>query len=210
MVIGLLGKKIGMTQVFKEDGTAVPVTLISAGPCYITQIKTPQNDGYAAIQIGYDDKREKSTNKPLKGHFKKANVSPKKVLREIRVDERELSKFKLGQELRVNIFTEGIKVNVTGTSKGRGFTGVVKRWGMHGADKTHGTHEYRRHTGSISASSDPSRVFKGKRMPGRYGNQTITVRNLTLFKIFEDKNLLLVKGAVPGPAKGYLFIKPAS
>lgn len=192
---GLIGKKLGTTQIFDEQGQLVPVTVLQVGPCQITQIKKVETDGYSAVQLGFEDKKEKRVTKPLIGHFKKAGVKPKKYLAEVRVED--LNAYKVGDELKVDIFSATEKVNVTAKSKGRGFSGVVKRWGFRGGPGSHGAH-FHRAPGSIGASATPSRVAKGKKMPGRYGYQQVTTRNLKVVKVDPENNLLLVKGAVPG------------
>jgi len=193
---GILGKKIGMTGVFDDKGNYIPCTVIEAGPCYVTQIKTLENDGYQAIQVGFGEKPERLVNKPLMGHFNKANVKPAYYLGEFRVDD--VSKYKVGDKIDVSIFTVGDKVKVTGTSIGRGFQGVVKRHHFGGGSVTHGQSDRLRAPGSIGASSYPSRVFKGQRMAGRMGGVKRTVRNLSVINVITDSNLLLVKGSVPG------------
>jgi len=193
---GILGKKIGMTGVFDDKGNYIPCTVIEAGPCYVTQIKTLENDGYQAIQVGFGEKPERLVNKPLMGHFNKANVKPVYYLGEFRVDD--VSKYKIGDKIDVSIFAVGDKVKVTGTSIGRGFQGVVKRHHFGGGSVTHGQSDRLRAPGSIGASSYPSRVFKGQRMAGRMGGVKRTVRNLSVINVIADSNLLLVKGSVPG------------
>jgi len=193
---GILGKKIGMTGVFDDKGNYIPCTVIEAGPCYVTQIKTLENDGYQAIQVGFGEKPERLVNKPLMGHFNKANVKPAYYLGEFRVDD--VSKYKIGDKIDVSIFAVGDKVKVTGTSIGRGFQGVVKRHHFGGGSVTHGQSDRLRAPGSIGASSYPSRVFKGQRMAGRMGGVKRTVRNLSVINVITDSNLLLVKGSVPG------------
>jgi len=193
---GILGKKIGMTGVFDDKGNYIPCTVIEAGPCYVTQIKTLENDGYQAIQVAFGEKPERLVNKPLMGHFNKANVKPAYYLGEFRVDD--VSKYKVGDKIDVSIFTVGDKVKVTGTSIGRGFQGVVKRHHFGGGSVTHGQSDRLRAPGSIGASSYPSRVFKGQRMAGRMGGVKRTVRNLSVINVITDSNLLLVKGSVPG------------
>ncbi len=206
MRVGILGKKIGMTRFFSESGEAFPATIIEAGPCPIVQIKTKVKDGYDAIQIGFGRKKENSINKPSRGHFKKANVMPLKVLREIRTDEVE--KYKVGENITLEVFS-GIKlVDITGISKGKGFAGVVKRHHFHGGDATHGA-ETHRAPGSIGASSFPSRVVKGLRMAGRMGGERVTIQNLKVVKIDTEKNILVVKGSIPGPRNGILIIRKA-
>lgn len=205
-MIGLIGRKIGMTRVFDEEGRDIPVTVIEAGPCYVTQIKTPEKDGYIAVQLGFKEKKEKRVTKPLLGHFRKAGVPPTYVLKEFR-DFNGWESLKLGDRITVEVFSPGDLVNITGRSKGRGFAGVVKRHGFRGGPRTHGQSDRLRAPGSIGASSFPSRVFKGTRMAGRMGNRRVTVRNLEVVKVYPEKNLLLVKGAVPGARNGYLEIK---
>jgi len=205
-MIGLIGRKIGMTRVFDEEGRDIPVTVIEAGPCYVTQIKTPEKDGYIAVQLGFKEKKEKRVTKPLLGHFRKAGVPPTYVLKEFR-DFNGWESLKLGDRITVEVFSPGDLVDITGRSKGRGFAGVVKRHGFRGGPRTHGQSDRLRAPGSIGASSFPSRVFKGTRMAGRMGNRRVTVRNLEVVKVYPEKNLLLVKGAVPGARNGYLEIK---
>lgn len=202
---GLIGKKIGMTQIFGNDGTVFPVTIVEAGPCVVTQIKTNENDGYSAVQLGFGERKEKHTNKPRKGLFEKVNTSPKKVLGEFE----PISGFdyKVGQEFGASIFKEGDVINVTGTSKGKGFTGVIKRHGFSRGPQTHGQREYLRSSGSIGQGSDPSRVFKGMKMAGHAGVQKVTVKNLEIVKVDREKNQLFIKGAVPGVNNSYVLIK---
>ncbi|NOX36113.1 MAG: 50S ribosomal protein L3 [Calditrichaeota bacterium] len=201
---GLIGKKIGMTRIFDEEGNVVPVTVIQAGPCYVTQIKTVERDGYEAIQLGFDIKKEKNTTKPLLGHFKKANVPPLRKLKEFPpFKDREV---KLGDVITVDIFQPGEIVKVSGTSKGRGFAGVVKRHGFGGGPKTHGQSDRLRAPGSIGQSSFPSKVFKGMRMAGHMGNKRVSVLGLKVIKVDPEKNLLFVKGAVPGARNNYVEI----
>ena len=204
---GLIGRKIGMTQVFAENGDAVPVTVIEAGPCYVTQVKTMGRDGYEAAQIGFETKKEKQTTRPLQGHFKKASVDPKRILREVAVED--TSAYELGQEFGADIFETGELVNVTGIQKGRGFQGVVKRHGFRGGDKTRGQSDRLRHPGSIGQSASPSKVFKGTRMGGRMGNKRMTVKNLQVVGVDAEKNILLVKGAVPGHRNAFVLINRA-
>jgi len=202
---GLIGKKIGMTSVFSAEGKNVPCTVIEAGPCVVTQVKAMETDGYEAIQLAFDEKREKSTTNPLKGHFKKAGTSPKAKLVELKEFEQEL---KLGDVVTVDLFDENTFVDVTGISKGKGFQGVVKRHGFAGVgDKTHGQHNRGRAPGSLGASSFPSRVFKGMRMAGRTGGDNVKVENLKVIKVIPESNLLMVKGSVPGPKGSYLIIE---
>ena len=204
---GLIGKKIGMTSIYDASGKIVPCTVIEAGPCVVTQVKTVEKDGYSAIQLGYDEKKEKNTTKPLKGHFAKAGTTPKKILHEFtRFEEGHKKNF--GEVLDVTVFEEGEFVDVSGTSKGKGFQGVVRRHGFRGVgDATHGQHNRLRAPGSMGASSYPSRVFKGMRMAGQMGNVKVKVINLQILKIVKEKNLLLVKGSVPGANGSYLIIE---
>jgi len=203
---GLIGKKIGMTSVFSADGKNVPCTVIEAGPCVVTQIKSVDTDGYEAVQLAFDEKREKSTTKPLKGHFEKAGTTPKRKLVEFDKFEKEL---KAGDTVSVaDMFKEGIFVDVTGLSKGKGFQGVVKRYNFKGVgDATHGQHNRLRAPGSIGASSYPSRVFKGMRMAGHMGDERVTIQNLRVLKVIPENNLLLIKGSVPGARNSYLIIE---
>ena len=202
---GLLGKKIGMTSVFSAEGKNVPCTVIEAGPCVVTQVKTVEKDGYEAVQLGFQDKKEKHTTKPLMGHFKKAGVTPKKHLAEFKEFETELN---LGDTVTVELFNDATFVDVVGTSKGKGFQGVVKRHGFGGVGQTtHGQHNRQRKPGSLGASSYPSRVFPGKRLPGRMGGEQVKVLNLKVLKIIPENNLILVKGSIPGAKGAYLTIE---
>ena len=202
---GLIGKKIGLTSVFGADGKNIPCTVIEAGPCVVTQLKTPEKDGYSAVQIAYDETTEKHTSNSLLGHFKKANTTPKRKLVEFTSFENELN---LGDVITVDIFEENDWVDVTGISKGKGFQGVVKRHGFAGVGgQTHGQHNRQRKPGSLGASSYPSRVFKGKRLPGRTGGERVTVLNLRIVKKLPENNLLLVKGSIPGAKGSYLLIE---
>ncbi|HHW45940.1 MAG TPA: 50S ribosomal protein L3 [Clostridiales bacterium] len=201
---GIIGKKLGMTQLFDQNGAFVPVTVIEAGPCVVTQIKTVENDGYEAIQVGFGDLKASKVNKPLKGHFDKADVAPKKVLREFRLDD--ISSYKVGDLIKADAFEEGEHVDVTGRSKGKGYTGVIKRWNFGRLKMSHGTGPVTRHGGSIGANSSPSRVFKGKRMAGRMGYERVTVQNLSIVKVDAENNIIAVKGAVPGPKGGIVVI----
>jgi len=203
---GMIGKKIGMTRIFNENGENIPVTVIEAGPCVVTQVKTAKKDGYEAIQLGFDPKKSKNATKPETGHAKKANSEPMFMVREFEPNEDALE---LGSEVKVDIFQAGDIVDVTGTSKGRGFTGVVRRHGFHGGPKTRGQSDRWRAPGSIGASSDPSRVYPGMRMAGQHGNKRITQKSLLVVATDVEKNLLLVKGSVPGPNDGYLVIRKA-
>ncbi len=204
---GLIGKKIGMTSIYDASGKIVPCTVIEAGPCVVTQVKTVEKDGYEAIQLGFDEKKEKRTTKSLQGHFAKAGTSPKKIVKEFtRFEEGHKKTF--GEEINVSIFEEGEFVDVTGTSKGKGFQGVVKRHGFAGVgDSTHGQHNRLRAPGSLGASSWPSRVFKGMRMAGRTGGAQVKMINLQIVKLDPAKNLLVVKGSVPGPNGSYLKVE---
>ncbi len=200
---GLLGKKIGMTSVFSTEGKNIPCTVIEAGPCVVTQVKTEETDGYNSVQIAYGDKKEKNTSAAMMGHFKKANTSPKRKLIEVKGYEDR----KVGDEITIDVFEEGQWVDVTATSKGKGFQGVVKRHGFSGVgDATHGQHNRLRAPGSIGAGSDPSRVFKGTRMAGQMGNAKVTVQNLKVVKVYAEKNLIVIKGSVPGANGSMVFI----
>ena len=202
---GIIGKKIGMTSLFDESGKNIPCTVIQAGPCSVLQVRTIENDGYSAVQLGFDDKSEKNVGKALAGHFRKAGSTPKAKLVEFRNGFENVS---LGDEVKVNLFAEGEFVDVTGTSKGKGFQGVVKRHGFGGVmQATHGQHNRLRAPGSIGAGSDPSIVFKGMRMAGRMGGKQVTVQNLQVLKVDEEQNLLVVKGAVPGAKNSYVIIR---
>jgi large subunit ribosomal protein L3 len=201
---GIIGKKIGMTQIFDEAGKVVPVTVIEAGPCVVVQKKTAENDGYEAVQLGFGDIRAKRVNKPLQGHFKKADVAMKRTLKEFRLDD--ISALNVGDIVKADTFAEGDIVDVSGTSKGHGFTGTIKRHNFARLKETHGTGPVHRHAGSMGACSSPSRIFKGKGMPGQYGNTKVTVQNLKIMKIDAENNLIAVKGAVPGPKNGTVTI----
>ncbi|HUT70540.1 MAG TPA: 50S ribosomal protein L3 [Desulfatiglandales bacterium] len=203
---GILGKKLGMTRVFRENGQSIPVSALEVGPCYIIQIKRAEKEGYNAIQLGFQPKKEKGLNRPIAGHFKAAGKGGFRVLREFRVDNPET--YELGQEITSEIFDIGDRVTVSGTSKGRGFSGVVKRWGFSGGDTSHGTRSHRV-PGSIGASAMPSRVMKGKKMPGRMGYQRVTVKNLRVVDVIREQNLILVKGAVPGSKGGLVELRAA-
>ena len=205
-MLGLVGKKVGMTQIF-EDGKLIPVTVITAGPNYVLQKKDAEKEGYTALQVGFDETREKVVSKPLMGIFNKAGLKPQKYIGEFTVDTVE--GFELGQEIKVDLFNEVKFVDVTGVSKGKGFQGVMKRHGFGGNRKTHGVSVAHRNPGSIGQSSTPAKVLKGMRMPGRMGNDTVTVQSLRVVKVDVENNLLLVKGAIPGAKEGYVTIKPA-
>jgi large subunit ribosomal protein L3 len=200
----ILATKVGMTQIFNEDGVLTPVTVLQAGPVVVTQVKTVENDGYSAVQVGFVDKREKLVNKPLKGHFDKAGVSYKRYIREFKLEDAE--SYALGQEIKADVFAAGDKIDVTAISKGKGFQGAIKRHGQSRGPMAHGS-KFHRHAGSNGSSSDPSRVFKGKKMPGQMGNKKVTVQNLEIVRVDAENNLLLVKGAVPGPKKAMVTIK---
>lgn len=203
---GIIGKKIAMTSLFDENGKNIPCTIIQAGPCVVTQVRTEDKDGYKSVQLGFDDAKEKNTSAALKGHFKKAGTTPKRKLVEFYGDF--VDKLDLGKEVTVDLFAEGEYVDITGVSKGKGFQGVVKRHGFGGVGQsTHGQHNRLRAPGSIGAGSDPSRVFKGMRMAGRMGGKNVTVQNLNVVKIDKEQNLLIVKGAVPGPKNSYVIIR---
>jgi large subunit ribosomal protein L3 len=206
MTRGILGKKVGMMQIFKQDGQAIPVTIIEAGPCSVTQIKVPEIDGYRAVQLGFEDRKESRSKKPLVDHFKKAKVKPKRFIREIKVSEGD--DYKLTQEIKVDMFKEGDFVDVTGLSIGKGFQGGIKRWGWSGGDKSHGSMTHRR-PGSIGASAFPSRVLKGHHLPGRMGGEKKSVQNLQVIKVNLENNLIMVKGAVPGHKNSYLIVRNA-
>jgi len=201
---GLIGKKVGMTQIYNDQGDMIPVTIIEAGPCVVTQVKTESIDGYNAIQVGYGERKKKHLNKPLEGHFKRGKVDPKRILAEF--DIIPGFKYEEGQEFNASLFKEGEIVDVSGTSKGRGFAGVIKRHNFHRQPETHGTKNTLRHPGSIGQASDPSRVFKGMKMAGQYGNKKVTVTNLEVIKVDKDRNQILLKGAIPGASNGIVYI----
>ena len=200
----ILATKVGMTQIFNEDGVLTPVTVLQAGPCVVTQVKTVENDGYAAVQVGFVDTREKLVNKAEKGHFDKAGVAYKKFVREFRLEN--AAEYAPAQEIKADIFAAGDKIDATAVSKGKGFQGAIKRLGQHRGPMAHGS-KFHRHQGSNGACSDPSKVFKGKGMPGHMGAKQITIQNLEVVKVYAENNLLLVKGAVPGPKKALVTIK---
>ena len=203
---GILAKKIGMTQIF-EDGKLIPVTVVEAGPNFVLQKKTVENDGYTALQLGFDEKKEKNTTKPVMGIFKKAGVNPQRFVKELRVDSVE--GYELGQEIKVDVLAGVEFVDITGTSKGKGTSGVMKRHGFGGNRASHGVSRNHRLGGSIGMSTWPGKVLKGKRMAGQYGNETVTVQNLKVVKVDAENNLLLIKGAVPGSKNSYIVVKPA-
>ncbi len=201
---GIIGKKLGMTQIFDEKGNVIPVTLIEAGPCVVAQKKTVENDGYAAVQLAFEDAKEKHLTKAELGHFKKAGVSPKKHLKEFRLDD--TSAYEAGSVVTVDTFAKGEKVDITGITKGRGYTGAIKRWNLHKLRMTHGVGPVHRQSGSMGVI-DPARIFKNKKMAGQYGNEQVTVQNLCVVKIDAEKNLIAVKGAVPGAKGGIVFVR---
>ncbi len=203
---GIIGKKIGMTRVFDGDGRSVVATVIEAGPCYVTQVKTQETDGYSALQLGFEDKKEKKTNKPGMGHFSKAGIKPKRVLKEFR-NFPNIGEFQLGDEVKADAFEVGTKVTVSGISKGKGFQGVVKRHGFGGGPKTHGQSDRLRAPGSLGQSSWPSRVFKGIRMPGRMGNDKVTLKKRRVLQVLPERNILLIEGTVPGSKSSVVIIK---
>ena len=201
---GIIGRKVGMTQIFDEKGNVIPVTVIEAGPCVVAQVKTTETDGYQAIQLGFGEIKDKHINKPEKGHFAKAKLANKKHLREFRLDS--IEGIKVGDEIKADVFEAGEKIDVQGTSKGKGFQGVIKRHGQHRGPMAHGS-MYHRRPGSMGATSTPGRVFKGKKLPGHMGVQTITIQNLDVVRVDMDKNVILVKGSVPGVKGAILKIK---
>lgn len=209
-MLGIIGKKLGMTQIFAGNGMLTPVTAVQAGPCLIVQKKSEDKDGYCAVQLGFDEKRQKSATKPLTGHFKKAGITPKKAVFEFRVKKEELDSYQVGQSITLDsLFKAGDFIDVVGTSKGRGFTGVMKRHGFHGADAAHGTHEYHRHGGSIGQHTYPGRTFPGLKMPGHHGNSRVTIQSLTVAQVNKENNLLLIQGAIPGAPGGYVLVNKA-
>ena len=200
----ILTTKVGMTQIFNEDGVLTPVTVLQAGPCVVTQVKTVENDGYAAVQVGFGDIREKLVNKPMKGHFAKAGVAPKRFVREFRFEDAE--SYAVGQEIKADMFAAGDNIDATAKSKGKGFQGAIKRHGQSRGPMAHGS-KYHRHAGSNGSATTPGRVFKGKKMPGHMGAVKVTVQNLEVVRVDAEQNLILVKGAVPGPKKSLVMIK---
>ena len=203
----ILGKKLGMTQIFDNNGLVVPVTAIEAGPCFVSQVKTEKNDGYTAVQIAFDNTREQLINKPMLGQLKKAELSAMKYLKEFKLDDAE--NYKLGDKITCDVFTEGDVVDVTGTSKGHGFSGTIAKWNFHRHRMTHGNGPVHRHVGSIGANTFPAKVFKGKKMAGRWGNEKVTVQNLKVVKVDAERNLILVKGAIPGAKGSLVSVKSA-
>lgn len=200
---GIIGKKVGMTQIFDENGKVVPVTVVEAGPCTVVQKKTIESDGYVAVQLGFGDLSVKRVNKPAAGHFKKADVAPKKTLREFRFED--IAGFNIGDILKADVFANGDRVDVVGTSKGKGYAGTIKRWNNARLRETHGTGPVSRHAGSMGSCSSPSRVFKGKKLPGHLGAERVTIQNLTVAKVDAENNLIAIKGAIPGP-KGSVVV----
>lgn len=210
MGLGLLGKKLGMTQIFDDHGNAVPVTVVKTGPCKVIQKKTTDKEGYDAIQLGFDEVQKVARiNKPLTGHFSKRSLTPTRLLKEFRVSPEDVEGTEIGSEITVEIFEPGDFVDVTGTSKGKGFAGVIKKYGFKGQPASRGTHEYFRHAGSIGQNMTPGRTWKGRKMPGHMGNSKVTVQNLKIVDVRGDTNILLVEGAIPGPTNGYVIIKRA-
>jgi len=201
---GILATKVGMTQIFNENGVLIPVTVLQAGPCVVTQVKTVENDGYSAVQVGYVDKREKLVSKPIKGHFDKAGVSYKRYVREFKLENAD--QYSVKDEIKAEIFAAGDKIDATAISKGKGFQGAIKRHGQSRGPMAHGS-KFHRHAGSNGACSDPSKVFKGKKMPGHMGNKKVTIQNLEIVRVDAENNLILVKGAIPGPKKSLVTIK---
>lgn len=194
---GIIGKKMGMTQIFDENGKVMPVTVVEAGPCTVVQKKTVESDGYVAVQLGYGDISAKKVSKPAKGHFDKADVAPKRTLREFRLDD--ISAMNVGDILKADVFAVGDRIDVVGTSKGKGYAGAIKRWNQHRLRESHGTGPVARHAGSMGSCSTPSRVFKGKRLPGHLGAERVTIQNLKVVKVDAENNLIAIKGAIPGP-----------
>ena len=204
---GIIGKKIGMTQIFDANGKVVPVTVVEAGPCPVVQKKTVEVDGYAAVQLGFAVQKQQRVTKPLKGHFAKADVAPQKVLKEFRFAD--TSAFEVGSVVKADVFAAGDKVDVIGTSKGKGTAGAIKRWNFSRLKETHGTGPVARHAGSLGACSDPSRVYKGKKLAGHLGAERVTIQNLDIVKVDAENNLIAIKGAIPGPKGGYVVIADA-
>lgn len=201
---GIIGKKMGMTQIFDENGKVVPVTVVEAGPCTVVQKKTVESDGYVAVQLGYGDISAKKVSKPAKGHFDKADVAPKRTLREFRLDD--ISAMNVGDILKADVFAVGDRIDVVGTSKGKGYAGAIKRWNQHRLRESHGTGPVARHAGSMGSCSTPSRVFKGKRLPGHLGAERVTIQNLKVVKVDAENNLIAIKGAIPGPKGSVICI----
>ena len=204
MTKAIIGKKIGMTQIFDEAGKVIPVTVVELGPCVVVQKKTAENDGYEAVQLGFGDVKVKAVNKPMTGHFKKADVAPKKVLREFKLED--TASLNVGDILKADVFAAGDKVDVVGTSKGKGTAGAIKRWNFSRLKESHGTGPVARHAGSLGACSDPSRVYKGKKLAGHLGAERVTIQNLDVVKVDAENNLIAIKGAIPGPKKGIVMV----
>lgn len=205
---GIIGKKLGMTQIFDQKGNVIPVTVIEAGPCSVVQKKTVENDGYNAVQVGFGAINPKNVNKPMKGHFDKAETAYKRILREFRFED--ISQLNVGDIIKADTFAEGDRVDVIGTSKGKGYAGGIKRWNLHRLKETHGTGPVHRHAGSMGACSSPSRVYKGKKLPGHLGAERVTVKNLNVVKVDSEQNLIAVKGAIPGPKGGYVILRDSN
>lgn len=205
MVKAIIGKKVGMTQIFDENGKVVPVTVIQAGPCLVVQKKTQENDGYEAVQLGFQDIKERRLTKPRLGHIKKAGVAPKKYLKEFRLED--VAALNVGDELKADVFAEGDKVDITGISRGKGFSGVIKRHGASRTASSHGGGPVQRHVGSMGAGTDPARIFKGKIGAGQMGNEQVTVQNLDVVKVDPERDMIAVRGAVPGPRGGIVYLK---
>ena len=202
---GIIGKKVGMTQIFDEKGKVIPVTVVQAGPCVISQKKTVENDGYVSVQMGYGDLKAQKVTKPVKGHFAKADVAPKKTLREFRFENAD--EYNVGDLVKADVFAAGDRIDVTGTSKGKGYAGVIKRWNFQRLKETHGTGPVARHGGSNGSNSDPSRVFPGMKMAGHLGAERVTVQNLVIAKVDPENNLIAIRGAIPGPNGGIVVIR---
>ncbi len=205
----LIGRKIGMSHTFLEDGRVVPVTAIEAGPCTVVQVKTPEKEGYAAVQLGFEEARPTRLTQPMAGHFAKGGIDPKRVLREVRVPSKEIGSYSPGQEIRAEGFEAGDVVDVIGTSKGRGTAGVMRRWGFSGAKASHGVHEFKRHGGTAGMGTYPGRTPKGFKMPGRMGNRRVTAKNLEVVRVIPEKNVILIRGSVPGHRRSLLLVQSA-
>lgn len=201
----IIGTKLGMTQLFDEAGKVIPVTVVQAGPCYVSQVKTEEKEGYKAVQLAYNETREKLLSKPENGHLKKANIKPMKSLKEFKLD----GEYAVGQEIKCEVFAAGDTVDVTGTTRGRGYTGVIQRWNQQRLKETHGTGPVHRHPGSMGSGTTPARVLKGKKLAGQYGHETVTVLNLKVVKVDTDRGVLLIKGAIPGPKGSIVCVKDA-
>jgi len=206
--LGIIGRKLGMTQIFLVDGSVVPATIVEAGPCSVIQKKTKEKDGYEALQLGFLPKKTERVSKPLSGHFKKGGGGAYYILKEFQI--KESTGYEVGQKITIDLFKPGDVVDVIGLSKGRGFTGVMKRHGFHGAPGSHGTHEYFRHGGSVGSAAFPHHVFKGMKMPGQHGHQSVTIQNIKVLDVKEDQNLILLKGGIPGSRNSWVLIKSAT